>query len=137
MSEHKTFEYKTQILEFHLDTFGHVNNARYLDLYEQARWDIINAGGYSVADIQAKKEGPVVLDVTCRFKSELKNREWITITSKALNVKPKIAQMQQTIIKEDGTIASEATFTFGYMDLSKRKLKDQPEEWLDALGIVR
>jgi acyl-CoA thioesterase FadM len=29
--------YTTQILEGHLDTFGHVNNARHLDLLEEAR----------------------------------------------------------------------------------------------------
>ena len=35
------YEYEKTILEQHLDTFGHVNNAAYLVLYEEARWDFI------------------------------------------------------------------------------------------------
>ena len=31
------YEYDKTILEQHLDTFGHVNNAVYLSLYEEAR----------------------------------------------------------------------------------------------------
>jgi len=29
------YEYQKEILEQHLDTFGHVNNAVYLSLYEE------------------------------------------------------------------------------------------------------
>jgi hypothetical protein len=43
--------------------------------------------------------------------------------------------MKQEIIKEDGTSASEATFTFGFMDLEKRKLMNPPEQWLHAIGV--
>lgn len=31
-------EYPVVIREHHLDTFGHVNNAAYLDILEEARW---------------------------------------------------------------------------------------------------
>ena len=134
MSEYIIYEYQTQILEHHLDTFGHVNNAKYLELYEEARWDIIHHRGYGITDIQKSKEGPVVLEVTCRFKAELKCRELVTITSQAIDVKSKISQMKQVMTKEDGTIACEAIFTFGYMDLAKRRLIEQPEKWLKALG---
>ena len=35
------FIYHTQIKEKDLDTLGHVNNAKYLELFEEARWDFI------------------------------------------------------------------------------------------------
>ena len=38
-------EYPMTILEHHLDTFGHVNNAMYLQLFETARWQWITDGG--------------------------------------------------------------------------------------------
>src|SRR5579864_8644527 len=31
--------------ESQLDSFGHLNNARYLELFEQARWDVITERG--------------------------------------------------------------------------------------------
>ena len=79
--------------------------------------------------------GPIVLDLTCRFKRELINREWIQITSKTIEVKRKIMRMQQCILKEDGSVSSEAEFTLGFMDLKLRKMIEPPIEWLNALGI--
>ena len=135
MSEFKQFEYKIQILEHHLDTFGHVNNAKYLELYEQARWDFISNNGYGLDKIISEKKGPIILDVNLRFKRELVNREVITVVSESLEVKSKISRMKQKMVKEDGTIASEAVFTFGFMDLAKRKLIEPPAEWLNAIGV--
>lgn len=131
-----TFEYKTQILEHHLDSFGHVNNAKYLELYEQARWDFINRNGYGLEQIRDLKKGPIVLDVSCRFKRELKNREWIKIVSKTIESKKKIMKMHQTIFKEGDVIASDAEFTFGFMDLELRRMIEPPELWLKAVGIA-
>lgn len=135
MSEYITFEYSTQILEHHLDSFGHVNNAKYLELYEQARWDFITKNGYGLQEIVNKRKGPIVLDVSCRFKRELVNREVISIRSETIDVKGKISHMKQEIFKENGKLASEANFTFGFMDLEKRKLMEPPKEWLNAIGI--
>lgn len=129
------FEYTTQILEFHLDTFGHVNNARYLDLFEEARWDFITKFGYGLRDIQKSKQGPVILEVTCKYKRELLNREKITITSQTTAVRGKIMYIHQKMIKENGDIAAEADFTVGFMDLKQRKLIVPPHDWLVATGV--
>lgn len=131
-----TFEYKTQILEHHLDSFGHVNNAKYLELYEQARWDFISRNGYGLEQIRDLKKGPIVLDVSCRFRRELKNREWIKIVSKTTESKKKIMKMHQTIYKEGDIVASDAEFTFGFMDLELRRMIEPPELWLNAVGIA-
>lgn len=133
----KSFEYKKEILEHHLDSFGHVNNATYLTLYEEARWDFITKNGYGLKEIMQFKKGPVVLDVQCRYKKEITNRELITIRSQSLSFKGKIGKIHQEIIKADGEIASDATFTVGFMDLKERKLISPPQEWLDAIGISK
>ncbi|MBD66980.1 MAG: thioesterase [Halobacteriovoraceae bacterium] len=135
-NQFKTFEYQTQILEHHLDSFGHVNNAVYLELYEEARWDFITQNGYGIKEVQTNRQGPIVLDVTCRFKRELVNREKIRIVSQTIEHRSKIMRIQQKILKETGEVASEAEFTFGFMDLEKRKMIVMPESWLKAVGIL-
>jgi YbgC/YbaW family acyl-CoA thioester hydrolase len=135
MSEATLFRYKIQIKEFHLDTFGHMNNAVYLNLYEEARWDFCDANDYGLTVIQDLKMGPVVLDVHCRFKREIHNREWITIESRSESWDGKIGKIHQKMIKEDGSVASEATFTVGFMDLAGRKLINPTDRWLKAVGI--
>jgi YbgC/YbaW family acyl-CoA thioester hydrolase len=130
------FEYKTQILEHHLDSFGHVNNAKYLELYEEARWDFITTNGYGLKQVKEYKQGPIVLDVTCSFRREITNREWVTIKSNTIEIKSKIMKIEQVIIKENGDLASKATFTFGFMDLQLRKMIVQPPLWLKAVGVM-
>ena len=128
------FNYKVQIIEAHLDTFGHVNNAVYMQLYEQARWDFITSNGFGLKEVQSHKKGPVILESNITYRRELKNRETITIKSKTTDLKGKIMKITQSMIKEDGTIASEAIYTIGFMDLKERKLINPPDLWLKAIG---
>ena len=130
----KIFDYRFQVKEQYLDSFGHVNNAAYLTLYEEARWQLITENGYGLAVVQEKKKGPVVLDVSIRFKRELLNREFVTIRSQTESVSGKIMRMKQTMVKDNGEIASEAIFTFGVIDMEKRRLIEPPVEWLRAIG---
>ncbi len=130
------FEYEVQIKEMHLDSFGHVNNAAYVMLYEEARWDFITRNGFGLDYVLEHQIGPVILDLQVRFKRELKNRETIKIVSKTIEViSPKIMVLEQKMVKADGKIASEAKFTVGFFDLKERKLIEANSDWLKAVGI--
>jgi|SRR5690606_9046033 len=136
MNKNTVFEYELLIREAHLDSFGHVNNAAYVMLYEEARWDFITKNGFGLDYIQKHQVGPVILDLSVRFKRELKNREKIIIRSEAIEiVSPKIIILEQQMINAQGKVASEAKFTVGFFDLKERKLIDAKEEWLRACGI--
>lgn len=135
MLEAKEYSYQVKILEAHLDTFGHVNNAVYLQLYEEARWDFIQASDHGLERILTDQIGPVVLEVNVKFRKELTNRELITIVSKSTSLHGKIMTLEQKMIKENGQIASTAVFTVGIMDLKERRLIDPPKRWLEAVGI--
>jgi YbgC/YbaW family acyl-CoA thioester hydrolase len=136
MNKNKIFEYEILIRECHLDNFGHVNNSIYVSLYEEARWDFITKNGYGLDHVLESQKGPVILDLQVRFKREIKNRETIKILSQAIEVmSSKVLILEQKIIKADGKIASEATFTIGFFDLKERKLIPASEDWLRATGI--
>lgn len=127
--------YKVTIKEHHVDSLGHMNNATYLALYEEARWEAITERGYGFKDIQKMKQGPVILEVNLKFQREVLLRETITITLEMLGYKGKIAQMKQQMIKDDGSVASEAVFTFGLFDMKERKLIEPTPEWKRAIGM--
>lgn len=136
MKDNLVFEYEVLIREMHLDSFGHVNNAAYVMLYEEARWDFITKNGFGLDYIQEKQAGPVILDLSVRFKRELKNREKIIIKSKTIEiVSPKIMVLEQVMLKDDGKVASEAKFTVGFFDMKERKLVNASPEWLKACGV--
>ncbi len=125
-----------QILEHHLDTFGHVNNATYLKLYEQARWEYFYQQGLGLEDVQKKRIGPVILEAKVKFKKELVNREWIIINFRSSAIKgSKLTAIEQEIFKDDGALASSLSLVTGLFDLDKRKLIAPTPEWSAVLKI--
>ena len=130
----KIFEYDLMIKEFHLDTFGHVNNAVYLQIMEEARWDLITKNGYGLKEVFAKKIGPTILEVNLQFKRELKNRQKIKILTSCLEYTKKVGTIEQKIINEAGEECAIAHFKFGLFDLNQRKLIDATPEWKHAIG---
>jgi acyl-CoA thioester hydrolase len=64
------FEYEVLIKEQHLDSYGHVNNATYLALYEEARWEAITQRGYGYKTVHETGLGPIVLEVNVKFLKE-------------------------------------------------------------------
>jgi len=128
--------YRVFIRESHLDTFGHVNNATYLQLFEEARWDLITAAGFGLDTIQKTRLGPVILEATVKFRREVKNRETLTIKTTLLDYEGKIGRLRQVALKEDGELACDSTFVIGLWDIDARKLLLPTEEWKRAVGMI-
>lgn len=127
------FKYEMIIKEFHLDTFGHVNNATYLQLYEEARWQFITEKGYGLDKIRATGLGPVILDIKIRFIKELRLREKITIHSQTVDYTTKIGTIKQWITDSEGNVCSDIEMKMGLFDTHKRKLVEPTEDWLNAV----
>ncbi len=126
-----SFTYEIIIKEHHLDTFGHVNNAVYLQLFEEARWQFITSKGYGLNEVLKNKKGPVILEAHIKFLKELKLREKIQITFvPSENSKGKITKICQKMLKANGDVASELIVTIGFFDLAERKLISPTPEWL-------
>ena len=52
------FVMKLMVQETHLDFLGHMNNATYLEILEQARWEMITDRGFGIKEIQQQKKDP-------------------------------------------------------------------------------
>lgn len=129
-------KYEVMIRESHLDSYGHMNNAAYLVLFEEARWDYITKNGYGYKKVQEIQQGPVVLELSMKFRREITLREQITITLQLLEVKGLVSRFRQEMIKEDGTVATELELTFGLFDLKARRLIEPTPEWKKAIGLL-
>ncbi len=129
----RIFEYPLTILETHLDVYGHVNNATYLRLYEEARWDFITRNGYGLARINQLGLGPIVLEAHVTYKKELSAREEVLIRSKVRGMKNRlIMEIEQEMLKK-GEVASTLLLTVGLFDMKARKLVPPTQEWLAAV----
>lgn len=121
--------YDLLIIEAHLDTFGHVNNATYFALFEEARWALLTERGYGLDKIQATRKGPVILEATIQFQKELRNREQVTIETTSTKNEGKIGWVVQRMLKSNGDVACEARFKMALWDLDSRKLILPTPEW--------
>jgi acyl-CoA thioester hydrolase len=128
--------YPITVLESHLDTFGHMNHAVYLQIFEEARWDLVTAKGFGLEQMRESGLGPVVLEVSLQFKRELRLRQKVVIETELVSYDKKLAKIQQKIKDENEKVYCLAEFKFGLFDMRERKLVLQTPEWLKAMGIV-
>lgn len=131
----KKFYYDILISEIHLDTFGHMNNATYLEVFEEARWDLITRNGYGLAEIHKIQKGPIILEANIKFKKEIRNREAIKIETYCSEYKGRIGKITQRMINQKGDECCIAEFVFGLFDMKSRKLIDPTPEWRAGIGI--
>lgn len=128
------YTYPVLIKEYFLDTFGHINNAMYLTLLEDARWDLLTQNGFSLQKIHESGVGPVILDIKIRFLKEIRLREEVVITTQCVSYEKKVGTIAHKIMRGDELCCS-AEITIGLWDLKDRKLISPTPPWLAAFGI--
>jgi YbgC/YbaW family acyl-CoA thioester hydrolase len=126
--------YPLQIREGHLDFYGHVNNATYLALFEEARWDWVHHNGYGADRIRETGLGPVILEVHLTFERELGLRQKVVIETQLVTYEGKILTLAHRIIDSSEKIYARATLKVGLFDLKTRKLVPPTPEWTQAIG---
>ena len=127
----KIFEYSVVVREHNMDTLGHLNNASYLQIFEEARWDFSNKGGFGLDWVLSNKQSPVVLKAEMSFRKEVLNRDALLIRSEFVGFKNSlIGSFKQKMIKKNKKVASILSIDIGFMDLKERKLINFPKDWV-------
>jgi acyl-CoA thioester hydrolase len=123
------FESKYKIRFTQIDTFGHLNNAAYLEIYEWARWEWAEAGGIDVFEMTKKKGvGPAILHVDLNFHKEITAHEEIVVRTWFHKLDGFKGVIAQEMIKQDGSLASSVLFTFVMFNVNTRKVVKVPKE---------
>lgn len=128
-------EYPLTIKESLLDPLGHVNNASYLQVFEEARWEISARQGLMLKDMLKSGVVPVVLEMQVRFVKEVTNRESVVIRTQFMEYSGLTWVADQAMVKADGETACHARLRFGLLDLEFRRLTMPTDTWLRVLGI--
>ncbi len=133
--EPKVHRFHVQVQKEHLDSYGHINNAVYLNLFEQARWDKVNTEGYGLKRIEETGVGHTILEIQIKFRKELRLGQDITIETHAEPIHSKLVLIHQRMLDEQGAECCKAEFKCGAFDIQNRKLIIPSPEWLKAVGI--
>lgn len=120
--------FNLKVRGYELDSFGHVNNAVYLQYAEEAKWSFFAQSG--ALDV-IKKRGlfPVVMENNIRYIHELKLHDDVRIET-LWTTKGKILNFKHTLYSEtDSTVSCIIKGKVIFAD-SSRILYDIPEELL-------
>ena len=72
-----------EVRSYELDSLGHVNHAVYLNYFEQARYDFLEAGGFDLAEMARRGWGVHVVRLEVDYRREcflgqqLRIRTWV------------------------------------------------------------
>lgn len=112
---------RIKVRGYHCDFYGHVNNARYLELLEEARWSLLEDG----LDLGYWKErglGFVVASVTINYRRPAGLGTLLDIRSNLARLGGKSGIIHQEVINaETGKTVADADITFVVMDMKTGK----------------
>jgi len=101
---------------YHADFYGHVNNARYLEFFEEDRWAHLE----SKIDLKkwaAKGLFFLVVNINVNYRSAVSVGETLLVTTRLEEIGNKSAVMKQEIVfKSTKNIAADALVTFVFGD---------------------
>lgn len=111
-----SFESTFKIRSFQTDSFGHVNNARYLELLEEARWQFAEHHGL-VDLLKEENLGFIIMEMNLRFRLPVLEGDTIQVSTSLVTLGSDIGEVEQLIVKKSGgKLAAKSMFTFVLID---------------------
>ena len=101
---------------YHLDVYGHVNNARYLEFLEEARWDLLE-NNFDLKDWQSKGLAFYVVNITINYRQPVTMGHVLEIRTHLEHIGNKSAILSQNVyLKKEDTLVADAKITFVLAD---------------------
>ena len=125
------------IRTFHTDAFGHVNNSRYLELFEEARWRYAEDIGL-IELLKQKNLGFIIMDLHLRFRKPVFEGNQVTIKTSLDTLGSASGEVHQQIYVGQGSPAVKGTFHFILIDRDNGKsmpIDGQIRELLNGVKI--
>lgn len=126
---------------YHLDVYQHVNNARYLEFLEEARWHGLENSD-SFHWMTAHNIAFVVVNININYRRPAVLSDLLTITSQLQQLNGKSGILSQVITLEpEGQVVADALITFVCIDLKTQKALALEElrswsRWLSKRFVV-
>lgn len=116
---------------YHCDAYGHLNNARYLELFEDARWNLLDEAGI-VKPLSDKGLLFFVVSITVNYKLPVNDGSRIRIETWLRSVgKRKMVFAQRILSEGEERICTDAEISFVLYDTKSGKAANLTEDITD------
>ncbi|WP_421616989.1 acyl-CoA thioesterase [Brevibacillus sp. TJ4] len=116
-----------------IDSIGHVNNAKYLEYMEWARFDWIISKGFTLEELKRLGVMPVVVNITINYRKELRMLEEVQIKTSLIKHGEKSFVLRHKLFNQAQELASDADVTMVMIDAKLRKAVPLPEAIVQAM----
>ena len=112
---------KIKVRGYHIDVYQHVNNARYLEFLEEARWDGLESSE-SFQWMTAHNIAFVVVNININYRRPAVLGDVLTIDSEITQLNGKSGIIaQRVLLAGQETVVADAALTFVCIDLRTQK----------------
>ncbi|EKS7213455.1 YbgC/FadM family acyl-CoA thioesterase [Enterobacter ludwigii] len=127
---------KIKVRGYHIDVYQHVNNARYLEFLEEARWDGLESSE-SFQWMTAHNIAFVVVNININYRRPAVLGDVLTITSQLQQLNGKSGVLTQAVtLDPEGQAVADALITFVCIDLKTQKTLPLEGELREKLQLM-
>lgn len=106
---------------YHLDVFGHVNNARYLEFLEEGRWALFD-GKVKLDDLARDGFMFTVVNININYLKSAFLHDWLQVETRLAKFGNRSATLRQTVKnKASGETIADADVTFVMLAIREQK----------------
>jgi thioesterase-3 len=110
-----------KIRGYHLDLFGHVNNARYLEFLEEARWAAFEKT-VDLEQLARKGWAFTVVNININYRRPALMHDVLRIETRIAEWRRRSAVIRQEVFNsQKGEVVADADVTFVIYDTTKQK----------------
>lgn len=122
---------------YHLDGYGHVNNARYLEFMEEGRWSYFDQHAELIREMHDAGRAFVVVNLNIDYKRAAVQNDDLTILTGLIQVNERSALCHHRILRADGKLVAQADLVFVLMDIRAGRASVIEGEVLETMQRIR
>ncbi|QQE73852.1 acyl-CoA thioesterase [Brevibacillus composti] len=123
-----THQFDLVVRSTDIDFIGHVNNAKYLEYMEWARFDWICQKGFTLDELQRRGLMPVVVNLNINYRKELRMLEQVQVRTQVLAVGERSFVIRQELYTAKNQLAADADVTMVMIDGQTRRAVTLPAD---------
>ncbi len=120
-----TFSYKRHIFGYECDIYGHLNNASYLQILEEARAMVLQEIDFSVKKFMTLNIAIFVTDIHIKYQKQIDFAENITVQSSVKKLGRVRSHWLQKIYNEKGDLCATIEITGAFAQNGKATRLDK------------
>jgi acyl-CoA thioester hydrolase len=129
MSDYKFF-HPIEVRYGDLDPQGHVNNAKYLTYFEQARVNYLIHLGLFTKDRSFMEIGFIIADIHITYHAPIHYNDVIKVGAQMVKIGNKSMTLKQCVMNEKtGEILASGTLVIVTFDYGEKKTTPVPDHW--------